>query len=48
MRKRGNAVWKLESQGEIVEDIDRINQIIHDHFKKAFGSKNEQRWTGDR
>ena len=38
---------KLELQGEIVEDIDRITRIIHDYFKKAFGSRNELRWLGD-
>ena len=38
---------KLESQGEIVKDIDRITRIIHDYFKKAFGSRNKLRWPGD-
>jgi len=38
---------KLESQGEVVEDKDHITGIIHGHFKKAFGSRNELRWPGD-
>ena len=46
MRNRKNTILRLELEGKIIEDEDRIRWILHKHLRVAFGSKAVHRWSG--
>jgi len=46
MWNRKNKILRLEAEGGIIEDEDRIRDAIYNHFKNVFGGKSASRWSG--